>query len=202
MEITGQILKMKTTLSNPVQYVLPVGDKRIDMNALIGKHLSLEFNGRIHCTACGRQTYKSFAQGFCYPCFINSPENSECIIRPELCRAHEGIGRDMEWERDHHLQEHLVYLAVTSGLKVGVTRSTQVPTRWIDQGAGRAVCLAKTPNRFLSGCIEVEIKKHISDRTQWQRMLRNESPDIDLIAEKVKAGKLLPAELRDRKSVV
>ncbi|MFH1319287.1 MAG: DUF2797 domain-containing protein [Bacteroidota bacterium] len=197
MEITGQILKMRTEMKDPVQYRLPVGDGQIDMNALIGKHITLKYNNEIRCIFCGRKTRKSFAQGYCYPCFIDCPETAECIIRPELCRAHEGIGRDIEWERKNHLQEHFVYLAISSGLKVGVTRSTPALTRWIDQGAGKAICLAQTPNRYIAGCIEVELKKYISDRTQWQRMLKNEVQDADLGKEKLKMAKLLPCELRE-----
>src|SRR3972149_10601342 len=182
MKITGQIIKMRAGLNDPVQYQLPIGDERIDMNALIGKRITLKYNNEIRCISCGRRTKTSFAQGFCYPCFISSPEVSECIIRPELCQAHNGIGRDMEWERKHHLQEHFVYMAHTSGIKVGVTRSTQVPTRWIDQGASEAILFAKTPNRYLAGCIEVCLKKHVSDKTQWQRMLKftPKSPKGDL----------------------
>jgi len=197
MQKTGQIIKMRSELNDPVQYELPIGDERIDMNALIGNHITLKYNNEIRCIACGRRTKNSFAQGFCYPCFINSPQVSECIIRPELCQAHNGIGRDMEWERKNHLQEHFIYLALSSGVKVGVTRSTQVPTRWIDQGASKAIRLAKTPNRYLAGCIEVELKKYISDKTQWQRMLRNELSDADLVNEKAKMGGLLPNELRE-----
>ena len=197
MKITGQIIKMRSELNDPVQYELPIGDELIDMNALIGSHITLKYNNEIRCISCGRKTKNSFAQGFCYPCFINSPQVSECIIRPELCQAHNGIGRDMEWERKNHLQEHFIYLALSSGVKVGVTRSTQVPTRWIDQGASKAIRLAKTPNRYLAGCIEVELKKYISDKTQWQRMLRNELSDADLVNEKSKMGGLLPDEFRE-----
>ncbi|NBV83680.1 DUF2797 domain-containing protein [bacterium] len=136
--------------------------------------------GRRFCVSCGRQSGKLFGQGFCYPCFKNSPENAECIIRPELCRAHLGEGRDPDWERRHHNQPHHVYLANSGGLKVGVTRETQVPTRWIDQGASSAAVLATTPNRYWSGVIEVELKQFLSDKTNWQRMLKGQDPDIDL----------------------
>jgi len=195
MHSSGQIFKMKVDLDSPVRYQLPIGDEFVAMNDLIGKEIHLKFNNQINCISCGRKTNKSFAQGFCYPCFMESPDVSECIIRPELCLAHEGKGRDPEWEREHHLQEHFVYLAISSGLKVGVTRSTQVPTRWIDQGASKAMCFAKVPNRYLAGCIEVALKEHVSDRTNWQRMLKNEILEADLYEEKGKMAELLPEEL-------
>ncbi|MBI4945102.1 MAG: DUF2797 domain-containing protein [Bacteroidetes bacterium] len=197
MRVTGRILKMKTELAEQVIYHLPLEDKRIEMNALIGRTISLNYENEIYCISCGALTKRSFSQGFCYTCFISSSETSECILRPELCLAHEGKGRDMEWEKKHHLQEHFVYLALSSDLKVGVTRSTQVPTRWIDQGASSAICLAKTPNRFLSGCIEVSLKKHLSDKTNWQRMLKNEvKQGVNLSAEKKKVKELLSEELK------
>ena len=122
--------------------------------------------------------------------------SSECIIKPELCRAHLGEGRDMEWEREHHLKDHYVYLAVSSGVKVGITRDTQVPTRWIDQGASYAVPIARTPNRYLCGMIEVSLKQHLSDRTAWQRMLKNEIAHVDLKEKREEVFKLIPKEYR------
>lgn len=188
---------MKSHYENPIQYHLPVGDELVDMNQLIGKDIELEFSGEIYCVSCGKITKKSFAQGYCYPCFVSVPETSECILRPELCRAHEGISRDMEWSEEHCLQDHYVYLAVSSGLKVGVTRATQVPTRWIDQGAWKAIKLAKTPNRYLAGEIEVVLKTYMSDKTSWQKMLKNDIAEgIDLEDEKQKAWELLDEELQ------
>ena len=174
MNYSGTILKMQTKLTNPVEYELPIGDELVFMNHLIGKYIVFAWEKEIYCIGCGRKTNKSFAQGFCYPCFISAPETSECILRPQLCQAHEGIARDMDWAKNNCLQNHFVYLAISSGVKVGVTRSDQIPTRWIDQGAWQAIKLAQTPNRFTAGLIEVAMKEYISDRTQWQRMLKNQ----------------------------
>ena len=190
----GQILKMKTKLNHPVQYYLPIGNKLLGMNQWIGKYIQFHFKGEIYCLDCGQRTKKSFNQGFCYTCFQNSPMSSECIIKPELCRAHLGEGRDMEWEREHHLKNHCVYLAVSSGVKVGITRDTQVPTRWIDQGASYAVPIARTPNRYLCGMIEVYLKQYLSDRTAWQRMLKNEIAHVDLTEKREEVFKLIPKE--------
>ena len=197
MEMNGRILKMKTELNHPVQYYLPIDNKLLGMNQWIGKHIQFHFTGEIYCLDCGQRTKKSFNQGFCYPCFQNSPMSAECIIKPELCRAHLGEGRDMEWEREHHLKDHYVYLAVSSGVKVGITRDTQVPTRWIDQGASYAVPIAKTPNRYLCGMIEVFLKKYLSDRTAWQRMLKNEITHIDLTEKRAEIIKLVPEEYQE-----
>lgn len=195
---------MKARLQDKVIYHLPIEGKLIPMNELIGSNISLKFENEIYCTECGKQTKRSF-QGFCWNCFSTSPENAECILRPELCLAHEGKGRDMEWERMHHLQEHFVYLALSNTVKVGVTRSTQVPTRWIDQGASSAICLAKVPNRYLAGVIEVEMKKHFTDKTNWQKMLKGDDflqPALSvgelkyLIAEKRRAKEHMSEQLQ------
>ena len=195
---SGNLLKMRVENSDPVNYFLTLGDKEIHLNQYLGKKVSLAFNGQINCIACGRLTSKSFAQGFCYPCMVNSPINAECIIRPELCKAHLGKGRDVEWERKNHLVDHTVYLALSSALKVGVTRNSQIPTRWIDQGASGAIRLAEVPNRYLAGKIEVFLKDHLSDKTHWQKMLKNEvDHETDLSDSKSRIAKLLPDDLKE-----
>jgi hypothetical protein len=188
MIYTGNLIKMKSELSDPVTYTLNLSGQKISMNELIGKELSVSFQHKIHCIKCGRETKTSFAQGYCYPCFVSAPETEDCVLRPELCKAHEGIARDMKFAEKHCLIEHFVYLAVSSGLKVGVTRNTQIPTRWIDQGASKAIIIASTPNRYLAGTIEVALKEYFNDKTNWRNMLSNKIPsEIDLVAEKNKA---------------
>lgn len=168
------------------------------LNELIGKEISFKFEGNIFCINCGRKTKTSFAQGFCFPCFKNAPENSECIIHPEKCRAHLGEGRDPQWEEEHHNKPHYVYLAATDKVKVGVTRDHQVPTRWIDQGASSAIKLAKTPNRYLAGMIEVALKDTFDDKTNWRNMLKNEiDEDIDLEQVKRDLEPLLPGDIAE-----
>lgn len=197
MKMTGNIRKMEVSHGDTIRYQLPCGNHRVDMNPLIGHRIHMEFQGKINCIRCGRDTSKSFAQGYCYPCFSTAPETEECVLRPELCRAHEGVARDLEYAREHCLITHVVYLSVTSGLKVGVTRSTQVPTRWIDQGAVRAIELARTPNRFKAGRIEVALKAHMDDKTNWRKMLTGPGPEeIDLAEEKKRIGNLVPEELK------
>jgi len=196
MEATGNISKMEVKHEKVVQYFLHVGEHKIHMNELIGKPVTLDYLGHIHCIKCGRKTRKSFAQGFCYPCFTTAPETEECVLRPELCRAQDGIARDMEYAKVHCLSEQVVYLSLTSGVKVGVTRSSQVPTRWIDQGAIRALEFARTPNRFTAGQMEVALKQHIADKTNWRKMLSGLVPDdVDLIQEKQRLIPLVPAEM-------
>ena len=173
MIVEGSSSKMTAELGDPISYSLRLGEESVPLNPWIGKPIRLTFLNTINCVACGRVTKKSFAQGFCFPCMRNSPMNSECIIRPELCRGHLGEGRDVEWEKEHHVREHVVYLAVSSDVKVGVTRSDQVPTRWIDQGASAAMVLARTPHRAAAGLMEVALKEAFTDRTSWQKMLKN-----------------------------
>ena len=197
MLASGNIIKMRSEFAEPVKYFLPMGDMEVSMNELIGAKISLKYTGQINCISCGKKTKTSFGQGFCYNCLQTSPEASETIMRPELSKAHLGIARDMDWAREHDLIDHFVYLAVSGELKVGVTRHHQVPTRWIDQGASHAIILAKTPNRHISGVIEVFLKNFFSDKTNWKSMLQNKDvQEYDLPEEKMNAYQLLPAELK------
>lgn len=196
MEFSGNIDKMETDARETVQYTLPLSDHRIPLNALIGTPVTLQYLQQIHCVNCGKLIKKAYGQGFCFTCFSEAPDNSECIVRPELCQGHLGKGRDPQWEMDHHVKEHFVYLAQSGGVKVGVTRTTQIPTRWIDQGASRAIILARVPYRKLAGVIEVELKKHISDKTNWQQMLNQDPEPADLVQLKQQMGALLPADLQ------
>jgi hypothetical protein len=180
----GNLLKMRVEHANPIQYYLTLDQEEIPMNELINKKIELKFLHKIHCIKCGRLTSTSFAQGYCFPCFREAPETEECVLRPELCRAHVGKARDMKYAREHCLIDHYVYLAYTSGIKVGVTRRTQIPVRWIDQGAVAAIRIARTPNRYTAGLIEVALKQYAADRTNWRNMLKNSELKADLIQEK------------------
>jgi hypothetical protein len=193
----GNLKKMKAVIGEPINYSLLLNEE-VHLNQLIGKEVQLLWTGRINCRKCNKEIKKTFGEGFCYECFVTAPEAAECILRPELCKAHLGIGRDLEWEEKNHNQPHVVYLAASSAIKVGITRLTQVPTRWIDQGASEAIIIAKTPNRFEAGRIEVELKSLYTDKTSWQRMLKNEIDEsIDLEEEKWQLEEQMPADITD-----
>ena len=164
---------MQTELDNTVQYYIPMGNSRLHVNSLIGKNIKIRFLDSIKCVICDKQIDKSFFQGFCYSCFTTAPQAEECVLKPELCRAHEGVARDMEYATKNCLSEQIVYLSITDNVKVGVTRVSQIPTRWIDQGATKAIVLARVPNRYTAGMLEVNLKEFFTDKTNWQRMLKN-----------------------------
>ncbi len=195
MMLEGNLLKMKSEAGNPVQYSLPVGSSLLPLNPLLGKKLTLEFNGQINCIGCGKLTKTSFSQGYCYNCLQTAPETSESVMRPELSKAHLGIARDMAWAEEHDLIDHIVYLAASSDLKVGVTRHHQIPVRWIDQGASSAIAIAITPNRHIAGVMEVWLKQFYTDKTNWREMLQNKLIEVDLLVERDKALDLLTPEL-------
>jgi len=155
------------------QYYLIAKENEIFLNDYLHCPITIRFTGNIFCVVCGRKTSKVFGQGYCFPCFKYSPENSPCIIYPELCRGHLGEGRDPNWELENHVKPHIVYLAWSSDWKVGVTRETQIPTRWLDQGATLAIPIARTPNRYLAGLIEVSLKRFLPDKTDWRKMILN-----------------------------
>jgi hypothetical protein len=195
MSYYGQIAKMISRNNVPIEYQMPIGNKTINLNNYIGKMISIKFNGEIFCVNCNKAIKKTYMQGYCYPCFIDSPQTSECILRPHLCKAHLGESRDMEWSKKYCLKDNYVYLSLTSNLKVGVTRYSQIPTRWIDQGAHHAIKFAKTPNRYLAGMIEKELSSKLSDRTQWRKMLQgNYDRNINLLDKKNELAESLSKE--------
>lgn len=180
----GPLSKMGVQLDDPVRYSLAGEDFDLEMNCLLGESLTLKFSGEIHCIHCGRQTKKSFNQGYCYPCFSTLAQCDMCILRPEQCHYDQGSCREPEWAESHCMQDHIVYLANSSGLKVGITRKSQLPTRWIDQGAVQALPIVKVKTRLQSGLIEVILKSHVSDRTSWQKMLKGLVDPVDLKSER------------------
>lgn len=196
MQYSGALQKMISMPTSPVKYTLEIGDDFLMMNQLIGKKIAFDFSGKYVCN-CGLNVSRVYRANFCFECYISKPEAGESIFRPELSKAHLGIAdRDLAFEQRYQLQPHVVYLANSGGVKVGVTRAKQMHTRWIDQGATSAIVLAEVPNRFLAGSIEVELKNHISDKTHWQRMLKNENPEVDLISTKNNLTEKLPQDLR------
>lgn len=182
MPILGQgaLSKMRTQLDTPVRYQLELGDAIIDMNTLLEKRIKLSYLGEINCTHCGRKTKKSFSQGFCYPCFKKLPQCDVCIMSPEKCHFAAGTCRDSGWGEQHCFVPHVVYLANSSGAKVGITRGTQVPTRWIDQGAIQALPIFHVATRRQSGLIEAALREHITDRTNWRNMLKGAVEPVSL----------------------
>ncbi|MFT5112754.1 MAG: hypothetical protein ACI8P9_002082 [Parasphingorhabdus sp.] len=178
----GNIRKMRTGHKFPVQYELPLGEHILSMNSLIGSNITIRYSGKIHCVECGRRTNKSFSQGYCYPCFRSLAACDRCIMSPELCHYDQGTCRQPEWADEHCMQPHIVYLANSSGIKVGITRGDQVPVRWMDQGAMQALPIFRVGNRYQSGLLEVVIKKYVTDRTDWRKMLKNCVEPVDLKA--------------------
>ncbi|MCO5274721.1 MAG: DUF2797 domain-containing protein [Flavobacteriales bacterium] len=204
----GPLRKLKSWLADVTApgglsmagYALPLGDQLLPLEGRVGAAFTLRFTGGRSCVRCGREVKKLYGDGLCFPCFRDAPEASPCIIRPELCEAHLGRGRDVPWEREHHLQEHLVYLSFTGNVKVGVTRSVQVPVRWIDQGAMLAVPIARVPYRQLAGAIEVDLKQHFADRTEWRRMLLLSDPvpgEVALLQARAHVAEVLDTAFRE-----
>jgi len=196
MRYEGVLTKMQTEAGSPIQYYLVFNDSFIHMNQLLGQEVALSFRG-FECLNCAKKK-KIWRMGFCYDCFYSIPGAGDWIMRPELSTAHLGIAdRDLDYETRVQVQPHIVYLACSSDMKVGVTRKTQVPTRWIDQGASFAIPLVEVPNRYLAGITEVALKNHYSDKINWKKMLCNEVTEFDLIAMRNIAKDLLPDDVAE-----
>ncbi len=176
----GNILKMKTELKDVVQYHLPIGDELIHMNPLIGKKLTMSFDGKINCIHTGESIKKSFGQGYSFKSFRSLAQCDMCLVRPETCHYADGTCREPEWGVKHCMIPHYIYLSVASGLKVGITRETNLPFRWMDQGATSALPILKVKDRLTSGLIEVELSKSYADKTNWRKMLKGDVEAVDL----------------------
>jgi len=170
MNFTGVLTKMISEFSVPIQYYMEMNGDLIRVNQLIGKNISLAFV-KYQCMACGKDL-PIFRQGHCKKCFFEQPGTADWIMKPELSKAHLGIPeRNLDYEIKIQLQPHIVYLANSSHIKVGVTRKSQIPTRWIDQGAHEALEIVEVPNRYLAGITEVALKNHVDDKTNWRQCL-------------------------------
>ncbi len=183
---TGHLQKMLVTASTdpaqPVQYHLPLDDQRVPLNPLLGQKISLRYCGAIHCVHCGRKSNKSFNQGYCYPCLKKLARCDQCIVSPEKCHYDQGTCREPDWADEFCMTDHIVYLANSSGVKVGITRASQLPTRWIDQGAVQALPILRVQTRYQSGRVEDILRQHVADKTNWRAMLKGEVEAVDLAA--------------------
>lgn len=195
VDVSGRLRKMPVKAENPVAYTLAVGDNRVPLNDAVGKMVRIDFEGSIRCIHCDRTTRKSFNQGYCYPCFKKLAACDSCIMSPEKCHFHLGTCREPEWGEAHCMVEHVVYLANSSGLKVGITRATQVPTRWIDQGAVDAIPMLRVNTRYLAGLAEVACKKYVADKTNWRTMLKGEVPELNLAEARTRILALIADDL-------
>ncbi|CAH9049742.1 hypothetical protein PSECIP111951_00457 [Pseudoalteromonas holothuriae] len=185
----GTLSKLKAQLTQPIQYQLPIGNELVDLNNYMGKQITLTHTGNIFCCNCGKKTKKSYSQGHCFVCMRKLASCDMCIMKPETCHFDKGTCREPQWGEENCMIPHYVYLANTSGLKVGITRHTQIPTRWIDQGATQALPIFKVQTRLQSGLVEVALAQFIADKTNWRNMLKGVASEVDL---KAAAKELIP----------
>lgn len=196
-KVSGTLDKMVVEPESPVRYRLRLGDQTIDMNERIGKPIHLEYSGHIYCVYCGKETNKSFGQGYCYEHFMSLAQCDSCMMSPEKCHFDQGTCREPEWAEVTCMQSHYVYLANASGIKVGITRGGQIPTRWIDQGATQGMAIARVTSRLLAGLLEVIFKQHVADKTNWRTMLKGTAEELDLPAIRDRLFKECQSELDD-----
>ena len=196
MTYQGVLSKMETEFSDPIQYYLVFESDFINMNQMLDITINIQFV-KYQCLNCGLDK-PIYRQGFCKSCFFDIPQAANWIMRPELSTAHlDKEDRDLDFEKKVQLQPHIVYLANSSNVKVGVTRKSQVPTRWIDQGAHEAIEIVEVPNRYLAGITEVALKDYVADKTNWRTMLKNDIADEDLVTWRDKLKQYIPDEAKD-----
>jgi hypothetical protein len=199
----GTLKKIKGKLNeqNQVLYWMPIGEQEVYLNDLVGQEITLNFTGNIYCIDTGKKISKSYNNGFCYESYITRAACDICIMQPEKCHFHLGTCREPVWGENHCFIPHIVYLANTSNLKVGITRGTQVPTRWIDQGASEAIKLLEVPNRYAAGLIEVKLKEKFSDKTNWKKMLESEGQSMDLESLRSELQKVFLEEFKEYNAI-
>ena len=196
MQYQGVLKKMISEKAEQIQYYLDMKSDFLNMNQLLNKEITLSFV-TYECLNCHLEK-KIYRQGYCQSCFFDIPQAADWIIRPVLSKAHLGEeDRDLAYEKRVQLQPHIVYLANSSNVKVGVTRKQQVPTRWIDQGAHEAIEIVEVPNRYLAGITEVALKKHVADKTNWRKMLKNDIEDANLLEWRDKLKQYIPDEVKE-----
>ncbi|MCU1732863.1 MULTISPECIES: DUF2797 domain-containing protein [unclassified Pseudomonas] len=179
----GSIRKMTARLETPVvQYAFRLDDVEVPVNPMLGQTVRLEYLGAIHCSHCGRKTKTSFSQGYCYPCMTKLAQCDVCIMSPERCHYDAGTCREPSWGEQFCMTDHVVYLANSSGIKVGITRATQLPTRWLDQGASQALPILRVATRQQSGLVEDLLRSQVADRTNWRALLKGDAEAVDLVA--------------------
>ena len=178
----GSLSKMAVRLGETAQYAFRLDEQEVPVNPLLGKRVRLEYLGAIHCTHCGRKTKKSFSQGYCYPCFTRLAQCDSCIVSPEKCHFDAGTCREPEWGERFCMTDHVVYLANSSGVKVGITRASQIPTRWLDQGASQALPIFRVATRQQSGLVEDLLRTQVADKTNWRALLKGDAVPLDLPA--------------------
>ncbi len=195
----GRLKKMLSQLTHPINYRLLLTQTELELNPWLGQHIKLTYSGRIFCDHCHRQTKTSFSQGYCYVCFNQLAQCDMCIMKPETCHYAQGTCREPDFAHSFCFQPHIVYLANSSALKVGITRQTQVPTRWIDQGATQALPILLASSRYIAGLAEVALARYVADKTHWQKMLKSSPENLNLTAEAHRLLMLCEPELKQLK---
>jgi hypothetical protein len=195
--LEGRLQRMSVDPGDPARYQLVLdardvapgtsdvvtdGDIRLELNHLINKWLRIEFKNRITCLACGSETRGSYGDGHCYRCFRSLARCDLCVVSPARCHYAQGTCREPEWGEAFCMQPHLVYLANSSGPKVGITTEGGQMTRWLDQGATQGLVVARTVSRHLAGVLEERLARRVSDRTDWRALLRRDAAPVDLLA--------------------
>ena len=192
MELQGICHKMRAGLTDlsvtdqqthkaNVEYKFILDRSEIDLPFRLGEEIEIEATGNIHCVSCGVKTPKSYSQGHCFKCFKTKAACDMCIMKPETCHYHLGTCREDSFAHEVCFQPHIVYLANSSALKVGITRLGQMPTRWLDQGATQALPIMQVGSRRLSGQLEIMFGSQVADKTDWRKLLKGEAEPLNLI---------------------
>lgn len=181
--LRGYLREMSHEVARPIEYSWAFDDgQTARVNDWLGKSVRIQFLGQKRCVHCGRSVTKLYQAGYCFPCVTTLAETDLCIVKPEICHFHLGTCRDDQYGESHCMIPHYVYLAVSSQVKVGLTRKHRELTRWMDQGAVGGLLFAEVPNRKAAGELEVEIARELPDKTDWRKLITGVVAQVDLEA--------------------
>jgi len=196
VQLQGFIQGLHHQVRETVHYFLQMDERHVLLNEWLNRELSLSFMHEKACVHCGRKVKKTYNNGYCYPCFRDLAENDLCIVKPHQCHYHLGTCRDEAWAQAHCMIPHIVYLALSSDVKVGVTRKGNSLKRWVDQGAIQAIPIAELPTRKMAGELEAHLSRYLPDKTNWRKMLAGETAEADLPAVREKVMEWAPEPFR------
>lgn len=177
----------------PARYWLRAGNEELALGAAFGCGVEISYLHTITCTHCGDATRRSYGGGYCYRCFAELARCDLCVVSPDRCHFAVGTCREPDWGQRFCMRGHVVYLANSSGPKVGLTAAGNELGRWLDQGATQGLVILTTATRADAGHAEVALAQRLADRTDWRALVSRDAPPADLPALRDQLRSAAPA---------
>lgn len=179
----------------------PAHFQGVPLAILLDEHVTIEVGEHERCGNCGEPSDITP----CHNC-TEQPPFATCIQQPgSKCTFQECPFET--YKRQSCSNQFTVYLTATDRIKVGITGSSRLVTRWRKQAATHGLAIAKAKNRRAAGIIEDEIgnaaplfdnilngKFGKQTIQAWSDPLQE--PIEDLVTAAVAAGSYIPDRLQ------